>query len=181
MFDFIELKILYLVFHLIGIALGVGGVYASGFIFWSSIQDGKLSADEIRFLKLASKMIWMGGAMLIASGILLFSLDVTHYLASSKFLAKMTIVVIIFVNGFFYHISHIPKFVQEVGESFTFKKHRMLFVSGAVSFVSWTFALVLGVFPSIPYSYATIMAFYLALTLGAILSVFLLKNKGILK
>ncbi|OGZ57923.1 MAG: hypothetical protein A3B96_00930 [Candidatus Spechtbacteria bacterium RIFCSPHIGHO2_02_FULL_43_15b] len=174
---FIDLKTFYLIFHLIGIACGVGGVYMSGFIFFSSIRDGKISEIEIKFIKLASLMVWIGVAILVCSGILLFSLDVERYMASTKFLAKITIVGIIILNGVFYHIRHIPKLVREEGKELNSRDSSILFASGAVSFVSWTSALILGAFRSVPYGYWEIMFFYAMVLAVSVISALILRSK----
>ena len=165
MLEFIDAKTFYTILHLIGVAFGAGGAYISGFIFLSSIKDNKLSGTEIRFLKLSSSMVWTGVFILVVSGILIFYLDPEKYLASSKFLAKMTIVGVVIFNGILYHVHHIPVLIEKVGKKIHFEKYKSLFISGAVSFVSWTFALVLGVLRGVPYNYLSIMAVYVLLLL----------------
>jgi hypothetical protein len=111
--------------------------------------------------------------VLIVSGALLFGLEPMHYLASSKFLIKMTVVLVILVNGLFFHYMHIPRIAKHrdvplVGSVEFMKKSPSLAASGAISMVSWLAALILGSFHTIPYSYLVGMLVYLAVLAVAI-------------
>lgn len=162
--------------------IGGGWAFAGDLIFLSSVKDRKISPTEIRFLRLGSKMVWIGLLIIVVSGIFIFFTDTDKYLHSTKFLAKMTIVGIIILNGFVFHISHLPRLYRHVNLHFSssdeFKKHAPLLVSsGAVSIVSWTSAITLGAMRSIPYSYLTIMGVYFIFIISAIMISLVLKNK----
>ncbi len=163
---FISLKTFLLIIHIFGVALGAGGAFIGDGIFFRSVHDGKISKQEFGFIQLSSKFTWVGLFILFVSGIAIFLTDLSTYLDSSKFLAKMTIVLILTINGVFFHVMHIPRLEQDVGKllsstkSFNELKAHLIF-SGVVSMVSWSFALVLGMLRSIPYSYWTIMLVYL--------------------
>ena len=168
---FLDSHTIYTIIHLIGVALGAGGAYMSDLMFFSSIKDEKISPTELRFMRLGSKMVWIGIIILVISGSLLFSLNVERYLTSGKFLAKMTIVAILIANGAIFHLSHIPRLHKHVGAHFPssdefVRKSSMLIVSGVISVISWTSALILGALGKVPYGYWEIMAVYL-LILGA--------------
>lgn len=179
---FVDIKTLLLITHIFGVAFGVGGAFASDVIFLKSIKDGRITKTEMGFIVLGSSMVWIGLVILVLSGIGLFLLNPEGYLASSKFMAKMTIVVILTVNGFIFHISHIPRFLRHVDQFFhssdEFMRNRpFIIVSGALSLISWSAALVLGVFKSVPLSYTTIMGIYLLVVIIAISIGFFLKRK----
>ena len=137
---------------------------------------------EMRFLELSSRVVWIGLLILFLSGLGLFSTNPEKYLASSKFLAKITIVSIIFLNGLVFHFFHLPRIKRHVGEYFQFSDEFMryrptLLISGAISFISWTSALILGALPYVAYSYSTIMYVYLGLvTLAAIGSLIIFRR-----
>ncbi|MAZ41151.1 hypothetical protein CL654_03485 [bacterium] len=182
MFEWIDIKTLLTIAHLFGVALGVGGAFASDGIFLKSIKDQRITKTELGFIVFGSTMVWTGLFLLILSGLGLFLLDPTYYLASSKFLAKMTIVLILTINGIIFHISHIPRFLRHVDEFFHssdefMRKRWLILSSGALSLISWGFALVLGVFSSVPYSYITIMAFYIGVLVISILIALALKKR----
>jgi uncharacterized membrane protein len=181
-FDFVEIKTVYTIIHLFGIAIGAGGVFFSDLVFFKSIKDGKLSSTEFSFMEIGSKMIWAGLAVLVVSGVLLFSLDPDKYLSSTKFLAKVTIVAIIIANGIFLHLKFIPKFRKaaregemQIGEYI--KSNPLLLVSGVVSMVSWSSAIILGALRGIPYSYWMILDVYVGAVLFGIVFVLLFKRK----
>lgn len=181
-FDFIEIKTVYTIIHLFGIAIGAGGAFASDLIFFKSVKDGKLSSTEFGFMQMGSKMVWVGLAILFISGILLFSLDTDRYLASSKFLAKVTIVAVIIANGILLHFKFIQKFKESTREGEMpigeyIESNPLVLVSGAVSAVSWSFAIILGAFRGIPYSYWMILDVYVAIVLAGALFVLLFQKK----
>lgn len=168
--------------HLLGLALGAGGAFASDWIFLLSAQDGRISRTETRFLSLGSKLVWTGVAILVLSGLGLFLLDPARLIASPKFLAKMSIVLIIILNGISFHFLHLPRIRRHAGEHFPssdeFMRYRFpLVASGAISFVSWLSALILGAWRGVPFSYSQIMLTYLAVLAFAIFVAWLLKKK----
>lgn len=141
-------------------------------MFLRALKDLKISKVEMGFLQLGSAMVWIGLAVLIISGYLLFSLDSERYLNSDKFLAKMTIVGVILLNGLFLHVSLIPRLRRHIegylpsSDEFM-RKRPFLFTSGAVSLVSWLSALVLGALHKVPWTYGEIMGVYLLILLVA--------------
>jgi len=181
LFGFVDLHTTYIIFHLLGVVLGAGGAFVSDAMFLLSIKDGKIFKTEMRFLKLGSSIVWIGLIILIVSGALLFSEDTERYLNSSKFLAKMTIVGIIIINGFVFHRYHIPFLNRRIDASLRsskifLKRLPLLMVSGVISMVSWLSALTLGVFKAVPYSYAEIMMLYMFILAAAIIFSFLIRK-----
>ena len=186
LFGFIDSSTLLLIIHLFGVVLGGGGAFASDLIFMSAVKDKKISSTEMRFLRLGGKMVWLGLAILVISGVFIFFGDTENYLHSSKFLAKMTIVGIIIINGLVFHAYHIPRLHRHINNHFPssdefIRNAPLLLGSGAISMVSWISAIILGSLRNIPYSYGVIMAIYslvLAVALGLSL---MLKNKILFK
>ena len=179
--DFIDLRSIFVIAHLLGVALGAGGAYMSDAIFLYSIRDRKITSGEIGFMALGSKVVWVGVLLLVISGLGLFALSPAEYLASARFLAKMTIVAIVIANGIVFHFAHFPFIRRHVGESLVsghvfYKRSTGLFISGAISGVSWTAALVLGAMRSIPLNYTTIILVYLALVALAICFALLMRS-----
>lgn len=168
--EFIDAKIIYIILHLIGVILGAGGAYVSGFLFLQIIKDRNIEKSEVDIVRTTSNIVSAGIVILVISGALLFALDVPGYLASTKFLAKMSVVAIIIINGIFYHFYHFPKLVQAQTKVFKVREHTSIFISGAVSLVSWTVALILGSLHAVPYSYLMIMLFYVGLLILGVIS-----------
>lgn len=165
--DFPELKDILVIIHLFGVVMGAGGAFMSDAMFFSTLKDLKISKTEMRFLRIGSTMVWLGLITLFVSGYFLYRLDPVFYLNSHKFLAKMTLVAIILINGIFLHVSLIPLFGRHVGEHLPSsdeltRKRPILFTSGAISFTSWVGALILGALRSLPVTYWAIMGTYFA-------------------
>lgn len=178
----LSIRQLLVVVHLIGLGFGFGGALASDFMFVHALRDWKIDKTEFGFLKLASRMVWIGVVVLFLSGLIMFLAAPAAYLASGKFMAKMTVVVILVINGFIFHYQHIPLLGNTSGQHLPtsrefIAKSRSLFVSGAISMVSWFTALVLGALRGVPYSYVTIMLIYLAVLAFAIVTALLLCRK----
>jgi len=168
--------------HLLGVVIGMGGAFSSDLAFFSSIRDEKISKTEMRFLKLGGKMVWIGLFVIVISGALLFTENPEHYLNSSKFLAKITIVAIIIANGVIFHAVHIPRLHRHAGQHFPssdefMRKAPFLITSGVISIVSWLSAFFLGILGRSPHDYLEILSVYLAVLLPAAAIAVLLKKK----
>ncbi|MCF7831372.1 MAG: hypothetical protein K9M36_00585 [Candidatus Pacebacteria bacterium] len=184
MFDFVDAKTLYTIGHLLGVAFGVGGAYLGDGMFFLSMKDKQISQTEFRFMKFAGTFVWFGLALFLISGILLTSMDPERYFASSKYLAKMVVVAVIIINGIIFHAVHLKRIKRCIGiylpSSKEFQSFSLgMYISGAVSVVSWTFALVLGAFRSIPYEPVIILGVY-ALALVFSISMALIMRKRFL-
>jgi len=170
MFSFVDIKTLYLIFHLIGLALGAGGAFMSDVLYMASVKDKKITKDELRLMHVGGSMVWVGLLVLTISGLLLMSLNWGAYLISTKFIAKMVIVLIIALNGAIIHHVYIPYLEKCIGTHLGRSTHFRtisvyLYISGAISFVSWIATIILGAFASIPYSVPVILGIYLAIVL----------------
>lgn len=171
--DFINLHTAYLILHLLGVAVGAGAALTGDLLFFIALSDKKISKDEFKILKSTSTFVWIGLTLLVFSGIGLFSLNSAELLESSKFLAKMTIILILLINGLVFGAKHLPAIEARIGKPFFGRRktkpneYSLLFASGVVSVVSWVYAIVLGTFNSLPFSYSFIMSSYLvALFIG---------------
>ena len=173
---------LLILFHILGVAVGFGGVVMSDYIFLSSMRVGEIAKERFVFLKESSRMVWIGVLLMVISGALLFFEFPDRYLASGKFLAKMTLVAILIINGAFFHWFHLPRLRRYLDADLStlpeFKKHfPTLLVSGAVSSVSWLGALLLGVLGRSPYTYWQIIGTYLPILVIGVLGALVLRNK----
>ncbi len=180
--EFLDLKTIYTLTHVFGAVIGAGGAFASDAMFFSTIKDGRINRQELRFMKLGGKLVWIGLSILVISGLFLFFGDLEKYLASAKFLAKATIVGIIIANGFVFHLIHIPHIQGHLGIKFAQSRTFMrlapfILMSGAVSVVSWVSALILGTLKYVPYSYVSIISVYLVLIVFAMLGALIMKKK----
>lgn len=182
MFEFIDTKIIYTIIHVFGAILGAGGAFVSDGMFFETIRDGRVTKRELDFMKLGGKFVWTGLFVLFVSGIFLVSTDPARYLASDKFLAKVAIVCIIVINGIIFHSIHIPHIRNHLGiklsESITFlKKSSFIMMSGALSFVSWVFTVILGSLRHVPYHFTEILSVYVVCVTLAMVAALSMKRK----
>lgn len=183
---FITLKTVYLIAHVFGAIFGAGAAFTSDAMFFNSIKDGKIEKKELDFMKLGGKLVWTGVVILVISGILLVSTEPTKYLASTKFLAKITIVGIIILNGVIFHALHLPHIYKHLdiellqSESFM-KKANFVLISGAISTTSWISTVILGMLKTVPYSFTQIFSLYLIIVFIAIISALSLKKIALIK
>lgn len=182
--EYFDARTIYLIFHILGIILGAGGAYMSDAMFFRAIKDRILNKEELGFLRLGSKMIWGGIAVLLVSGTLLFMLNPATYIASSKFLLKMIVVLVIIANGIFFHVVHIPRLERYTDKRLPdepefMRKSGTLVASGAISMISWTAAFVLGVLRGIPYTLTQGLLIYGAVLLAGIIGALLFRKRMI--
>ncbi len=149
-------------------------------MFFLSIRDKKVNHTEMKFLSLGSTMVWSGLILLFISGAAIFGSNPEYYMASSKFIAKMTIVLIITINGLLFRFYHVPHLHRHAGKTLSssrsfMKKSSLLLVSGSISICSWTFALVLGALRSVSYSVEHILLIYMLVLAACSLLAIMLK------
>lgn len=163
--DFIDTRTLITILHVFWAIIWAGSAYMSDVMFFSSMRDVRIEKTELRFMRIGSIMVWSGLAILIISWALLFGMDMEKYLDSSKFLAKMSIVAIIVLNGIFFHLIHLPRIQRHENhhlpssDEFS-RKVTLLIASGTLSCISWTVVVILWMLTSVPYTYSQIMLAY---------------------
>src|SRR3990167_9694686 len=182
--DLVAMMALYhkpiLVLHLLGFCLGLGGATMTDLFFFKFLKDLRISEFEAYILQTLSQVIWFGLALLLISGLGLYLPNSELLNHSSKFLLKMTAVLVIIINGSFLNIVVAPKLVKitfgkrhdhEEGELHHLRK--LAFAMGAFSVISWYSALILAFMPHVAISYMTLFSIYLALlVLGIVASQF---------
>ncbi|MGH9056724.1 MAG: hypothetical protein ACRDYY_12835 [Acidimicrobiales bacterium] len=122
-----------LTIHLIGVALGLGGATIGDLAVLRSLRRTEPAPRE-QLIHL-SRSIWLGLALLGASGAALFALNPSSYLHSAGFIAKMVLVAGLVLNGIFLH----PRLSK-------LRMSRGVVVSGAISVVSWYGSLAIAMF-----------------------------------
>lgn len=173
LFGFLEIKPLFVILHLVGVVVGAGAAVFSAAMFTKVMYDGMVTEKEYEFLELGSMVVGAGLVLIVASGIGLFSLDPERYLASSKFLIKMTVIGVLVVNGTLIHTLHMPIVKKHIGKRLAalagFRtRSALMYAGGAVSMVSWMSALALGSLAAIPFPYTTLLTVYAVLLIVGI-------------
>jgi uncharacterized membrane protein len=182
MSEIFDAKLFWTILHLIGVAVGLGGALFGDRLFFLATKNRVISKNEYTSLKRAGQFTWWGLILLIVSGVGLFALDPARYMDSTKFLSKMAIVAVIAINGAVFHGIHFKKLKQLIGvrlpESRVFRRASTgMFISGAVSIVSWLSALMLGSLSSLPFSTGNILALYLLIVLLGVFAALLFRRR----
>jgi hypothetical protein len=163
---FIDYKTVFQLVHLLGVIIALSGAAMSDTTFFDSVADSTITPEEMARIRRGHYTVIAGLSIIIISGVGIYLSDPNHYLHAPKFLAKMTIVLFLTLNGFFFHIRHIPWLTKTVGTDMrTFSDFPLrrieLCLSGALSSASWISAVTLGTLTFVPYSYTTIMTVYI--------------------
>jgi DNA-binding beta-propeller fold protein YncE/plastocyanin len=174
---------LFYVLHIIGVALGVGGATVSDYLFFRSIRDRKISSDEFSLLQSVSRILWTGLTLLIFSGIGLLAvqyLQTGSIAVSGMFYAKMTIVLIILLNGLAFKKYVFPTIKARLDspldqDSKFVSKLWILSLIGTISIVSWYSTLLLGALRgTVDLPYLFIMTLYIFILSGGAIFGYLL-------
>ncbi len=158
------------VLHVLAVVFGMGAALVSDFLFNFYTKDKELSKTEISTLSTLSKVVLFTLPLIILTGAGIFLSNIDKYINSIKFLVKMTLMIILLINGLIldrYIWSHLigKKFFTSPKE----KKFRMLsFICGATSVITWLFICTLGVLDSVPLSYWQLLGIYSVLLFGSL-------------
>jgi uncharacterized membrane protein len=165
-----QFKLPFLMMHLLGVALGLGGAIIADVFFFRFLKDFRISHEEAATLNVLSQVVWLALALIVVSGVGLYLPQAEVLNESGKFLMKMGMVGILIVNGSLLNLLIAPKLVHisfaephhhlpgELG-----RMRRLAFALGAVSFVSWIGAFLTAMLPR------ETSGTLIALTYGAIL------------
>ncbi|WP_152579230.1 hypothetical protein [Bosea sp. LC85] len=172
------------VLHLLGIILGLGAATVLDLVIVKFLVSGKIKADQIAIVKFVTGIVSAGLAVLWLSGILYL----VHYAAfdpaklwNQKVWAKIAIVGVLTINGYFIHHTVMPLLEKQIGRSLfaglSRKQVAMMLVFGTVSATSWYVPLILGAMPHFNFivpaprllvAYAIILGIAIAATHGMV-------------
>jgi hypothetical protein len=165
--------------HVVTVILGMGSALVSDLLFSFFSKDKKLDKTEISTLSILSKVVFYSLIFITISGIFIFLSDTTKYLNSVKFLAKMSILFILLINGYVLNTMVWPHLLNK--SFFILKKERgvrkVAFACGAISVISWLSVCTLGILDSLDKSYLSIISLYLLIVLFGIFISLLVEKK----
>ncbi len=151
-----DFRLILTIIHLVGFALGLGGATLSDILFFKMIRSGNLDRGQLDTLRTLSKIIWIGLWVLILSGLTIFALiyadqGTLPMLASPRWQAKLTLVVIVLLNGFAFKKFIFPFLGKNAGQTVSFALFepyiQKLAITGAISIVSWYSILIISTLP----------------------------------
>jgi hypothetical protein len=166
-----QTKLYWIILHNVGFILGLGGATITDVFFFRFLKDGVISEGEKQTMDTLSNVIWIGLAILIVSGLMLYLPEQARLGASSKFLLKVVVVGVITLNGVFLNIRVAPRMRQLSLARTVPARHfrRLAFALGAISITSWYTAFFLGSLRSINLALREGVAVYLGLVITAVI------------
>ena len=159
---FLSIKTLSTILHVLSAVVAMGAAFSADILFHFFAGDRKLSRMEARTLSTLSRVVWYGLLAVTVTGTMIFLADPARYLASTKFLAKMTIMLVLVANGVVldrYVRVHLLSrgFFSARREAFA---RKVAFICGTISAVSWISILALGVIDGVKSSYVSVIGLY---------------------
>lgn len=150
------------ILHVLSVVIGMGGAIITDFLFVYFALNKKLSFLEMKIIKILSKVVLYSLILIIITGVFIFISNPEKYLASAKFLTKMTIVSVLASNGVLLH-ALVFKHLKDEGYLTKLKSRnlrRFAFAFGSISIVSWLCAMSLGVLDRISITYMVAVCIY---------------------
>lgn len=169
---FAYIKIPMTILHVLSVVFGMGAALMSDMLFNFYSKDKKLSFGEVKTLSLISNAVWFALIIIILSGGGLFLSNIPKYIVSVKFLAKMSIMLVLLINGFILHKYIWKQVIKEhfLTDPTKTRARQKAFMGGAISVISWISVCSLGVIDSIPYTYWQVMLAYFGIIIFGIIT-----------
>lgn len=172
------------VMHLLGIILGLGAATVLDLVIVKFLLAGKIKQEQISIVRFVTGIVSAGLGILWVSGLLYLA----HYAAfdpnklwNQKVWAKIAIVGVLTINGYFIHHIVLPLMEKQVGRALFAGLSRgqtaLLLIFGTVSATSWYVPLILGAMPHFNFvvpapgllvGYAIVLAVAIAVTQGIV-------------
>lgn len=180
-----SLKTVLIIGHLIGLMLGFGVAVFLDLYLLRYLFHRKITPEVIQTVLFGSKVVNAGLILLWITGLgFLWHYQVTSpdKLTNPKIWAKVTIVVLLTLNGAAIHFVILAKLRAKIGSALLTHEplpvQLGLLFSGAISGVSWTMAMALGAIKEINHvvDASTLLGMYAALLAVAFLTLFAIAN-----
>lgn len=173
--DFFEsARSIIVIIHAFVAAIAIGATTVTDLLFFRFLKDLKISEYEEGIFKLMSRVMWTMLVLLVLSGLALYLADPVRLATSSKFLVKVVVVGVIFLNGIVLHAiasRHMRRDMDfhdgQAAHAHPVRK-RISFAAGAISLSSWYSTFLLGSLAGIPLTFGQGVAVYAAILCIAI-------------
>lgn len=153
--------------HLLGLLLGLGGATTADLVVVRALRRRRMTAGTLAVVQRASRLIWVGMAMLAGSGLVFVA---TGSPATARFWTKLLVVAVACGNGRLVHRQLLPALRQQVRDGAAVPSAPLLQRAGAaaaVSAASWWGAVLLGAWRSLSWSVPELVAAYLVVATTA--------------
>lgn len=171
--------------HLIGLIMGFGGALLADYMIFSRGVIRPIDNDTIFHTRLLSHIVSIGLCILWISGIALIMVKLQEqpdFMQNPKVWAKISVVMVLTINGILVHKLILPVMVNAVGrrlfDGVTTRQLACMTLLGSVSLVSWLLPFVLGKAAGLNYvtPMSVILAVYVVCMLAAWLGLFAFMN-----
>jgi hypothetical protein len=147
----LRLLTLFVGLHLVGLCFGLGGATMLDFWILRWMRWGSLPGEIARIFLFISKVVTVGITLLWISGLgflAIYAWESPDKLHNPKLWAKITVVIVLTLNGLVIHAHVLPGVLRDVSrpmlDGISGARTGIFLVSGAVSGVSWYTAFALG-------------------------------------
>ncbi len=167
------------VLHVISVIFGMGSALVSDILFTFFSKDKKLNKTEINTLSILSNVVLISLFFIILSGLSIFLSDIDKYLSSAKFLSKMTIMIVLLINGYVLNKfvwSHLLKRDFFISKSAR-PMRKLAFIAGAISVISWLSVCILGIVKNLNLLYFEIITLYFLIILISSIISYIIESK----
>ncbi len=177
LFNLQNLKSTITFIHLLGLAFGLGGALILDVLLLREFGN-IIHKEQLKWITAVSRLVTWGLAMLWLSGIgfiAYYYFFTPEYLYNEKVWAKVVIVTVLTLNGYFVHRVILPALKKSMGkkmvDALRYEEMKSIISIGAVSVVSWLFPAILGVAKTLNFSVhiSEIVSAYLSMLLLALL------------
>lgn len=168
------------IIHFVGLALGLGAATVLDLMIFRFFLNGKVTSEQWAVFDFGSKIVNAGLVLLWVTGfgfLAYYGAFEPIKFGNEKVWAKMLIVLILTINGFFIHAVILPKVKAQIGrsllEGMSARQKSVLLTSGAISATSWYVPLLLGALPQLNFVVpmtTILLAYALILALVAVVS-----------
>ncbi len=176
-FSYIGLHTAYLLIFSIALGLGLGTSVLSYALFLSSGNDGEISRDEFRLLKVSRIAVWAAILLYGFGGLGLFTLAYESMVELGIFYASMTVVMILIGNEIMFIARHLPRVCNVRDGSVALDA--FVLESGAVSATSWVFLMFHHVIYRTDIGYFAFMALYAIAVAVVMLATWFIRRKSV--
>ncbi len=163
-----------IILHLLFVMIGMGSAIISDILFSFFSKDKKIDKKEDSILNILSNTTWVSLVGMLVTGFLLFLHNPERYGSSADFLSKMSMVVILMLNGLIFAFYIHPN-LRHLSFTDTNNTHRLVrvrkisFAYGALSITTWLSIFILALIDKITLTHVEIMATYGVIVICAML------------
>ncbi len=144
-------KTILLLFHVLGVVCGVGGVLMLDIDLVRLLRGTRITAQNVALTHFVSAFVKAGLVAVWVSGVLIIAIapdGPASVLANPKLQAKLVVVVVLTINALFIETLALPLLVRNVGrplfDGVDQVRRSVVLGCGAVSTLSWLFPIALG-------------------------------------